>query len=128
MVMSVKEVLTEIVGLDGVTFGLDSAVKSLRPNARFTMNGDKFVYWNDTDGNLPPSIEEINNEIERLKKISEHYEYYFNRAKEFPPGYEQLDMLWHDIDSDKSLKDGTWYNTIKLIREKYPKPEGPAPE
>ena len=126
--MSVKRVLVELNGLDGITFGFDSAVRSLRPNARFTMNSEKFVYWNDPEGTSPPSFEEIEAESKRLEQISKYYNYHFKRSSEFPPGYEQLDMLWDDIDSGKSLKEGKWYNTIKEIKEKYPKPEGSAPE
>lgn len=128
MGMSIKEVLNELAGLEGVTFGFDSAVKSLRPNARFTMSADKFVYWNDTSGARPPSVKEIEEEMVRLEKIAKHYEYFFKRAGEYPPGYEQLDMLWHDINSGKSLKDGVWFNTIREIREKYPKTDTPFSE
>lgn len=128
MGMSIKEVLNELAGTDGLTFGVDAAIRSLRPNARFTMSAEKFVYWNDPDNMPPPTLDEIKVEMDRLEKIAKHYEYFFKRAGEYPPGYEQLDMLWHDINSDKPLKEGLWFNTIKEIREKYPKTEEPFTE
>ena len=34
----------------------------------------------------------------------------------------QLDKLWHDIDEGKLDKTGSFYTTIKTIKDKYPKP------
>ena len=35
---------------------------------------------------------------------------------------EQLDNLWHDIDEGKLDKTGKFYTSIKVIKDKYPKP------
>ncbi len=38
---------------------------------------------------------------------------------------EQLDQLWHDIDGGKfgtDAKSGTWYSSIKTVKERFPKP------
>lgn len=39
------------------------------------------------------------------------------RKAEYPPVGDQFDMIWHD------KKDGTtiWYDTVKAIKDKYPK-------
>lgn len=133
MAMSVKDLLIHFIGNDGrMAIGVDTVMKSIRPNARFTMSSQNgnltFPYWEDDDGLPPPSQTEINEEQQRQEKVQEHYKYYFERSIEFPPGYEQLDILWHDINSGKPLKEGVWFNKIKEIKEKHPKPEGPAPE
>ena len=35
---------------------------------------------------------------------------------------EQLDLLWHDIDQGKLDKTGGFYNAIKGIKQRNPKP------
>jgi hypothetical protein len=51
----------------------------------------------------------------------------FARAKGYPPLPEQLDMLWHDIDSGKISADvtsaNTWYQTVKTHKENTPMPK-----
>ena len=42
----------------------------------------------------------------------------------YAPIPEQLDQLWHDIDSGKlgdAAKTGTWYLTAKKVKEDFPK-------
>ena len=39
---------------------------------------------------------------------------------------DQLDLLWHDIDSGlfgDSAKTGGFYQAIKAVKDKFPKPE-----
>jgi|TARA_Y100000015_G_scaffold42151_1_gene49222 hypothetical protein len=48
--------------------------------------------------------------------------YRINRAKEYPSVFDQLDQLWHDIDEGKLDKTGSFYTTVKTIKDKYPKP------
>lgn len=46
-----------------------------------------------------------------------------NRAFAYPPYTEQLDMLWHAIDADETLKAqfADFYNVIKAVKDAYPK-------
>jgi hypothetical protein len=38
-------------------------------------------------------------------------------------------MLWHAIDQGVDLKNSEWFQKIKEVKEKFPKPEGdPPPE
>ena len=38
------------------------------------------------------------------------------------PISEQLDMLWHELDSTGGItKEGTWFNAVKAIKESHPK-------
>jgi len=43
------------------------------------------------------------------------------RSKEYPSVIEQLDMLWHIMDSGEIPKSEAFYNSIKEIKTKYPK-------
>ncbi len=45
-----------------------------------------------------------------------------DRVKEYSSVLDQLDQLWHDIDEGKLDKTGSFYTTIKTIKDKYPKP------
>ena len=50
--------------------------------------------------------------------------YKWDREKEFFSVniLEQLDLLWHDIDQGKLDKTGGFYNAIKGIKDRNPKP------
>lgn len=48
-----------------------------------------------------------------------------NRAFAYPVMSDQLDMLWHAIDADETLKVqfAEFYNAIKAVKDANPKPE-----
>tara|TARA_B100002019_G_C21202760_1_gene564943 strand:+ start:123 stop:305 length:183 start_codon:yes stop_codon:yes gene_type:complete len=52
-------------------------------------------------------------------------EYQNDRMMKYPPIGEQLDMLWHAIDADADLKVkfADFYNSIKAVKDAYPKVE-----
>jgi hypothetical protein len=46
------------------------------------------------------------------------------RLESYPALREQFDLLWHAIDADADLKVklSGFYNAIKAVKDKYPKP------
>jgi hypothetical protein len=50
-------------------------------------------------------------------------QYKFDRVKEYPQIADQLDMLWHAIDTNRLNKDSDFYKTLKQVKDNYPKPE-----
>ena len=50
--------------------------------------------------------------------------YKTDRQESYPAISEQLDLLWHAIDADADLKIklAGFYNAIKAVKDKYPKP------
>jgi hypothetical protein len=36
-------------------------------------------------------------------------------------------MLWHAINTGTDLKNSEWFQKIKEVKEKFPKPEGQPP-
>jgi hypothetical protein len=104
-------------------YGLDVAIKTLRPNSSFIMTGKSFTAWNDPDGLPPPTWDEILVQINEDEQNAVKMEYARNRSKEYPYQKEQLDMLWHAVNSGIDLKDSEWFKTIKAVKDKYPKPE-----
>lgn len=49
-------------------YGVDVALKKLRPGAIFRLEGSRFTIWEDPQGNEPPTWEEINQQIQEDKK------------------------------------------------------------
>ena len=45
------------------------------------------------------------------------------REKKYPKIVDQLDIMWHEINTTGTLSDtGNWFNTIKEIKDNHPKP------
>jgi hypothetical protein len=44
-------------------------------------------------------------------------------VRKYPDMKEQLDMLWHELNTSGSISDsGSWFNAIKNIKDQHPKP------
>lgn len=61
-------------------FGIDVAIKKLRPNATFGLGGNQIIDWNDPTGSRPPTWEEIQQQI---KNDAQALEYYHQKAENF---------------------------------------------
>jgi hypothetical protein len=95
---------------------IDKALISIRPNARWVLNGDDYLGldWLD-QSQTKPTESEINAEIARLQAEYVAKEYQRNRAAEYPSFAEQFDTLYHGgYDA--------WKATIDSVKAKYPKP------
>jgi hypothetical protein len=50
-------------------------------------------------------------------------QYQRNRQQSFPSIGNQLDMIWHELNTSGSISsDGTWFQSIQEIKQEYPKP------
>jgi len=129
--MDAYELAKQFTGTNGMAYGVDTAIKALRPGAKFQMtagNGEfAFPQWWDPNGLPAPTKDEIMAEFEYQKKVAEYYQYSFDRCKDYPDGFEQLDMLWHAINNGTELKESEWFQRLKEVKEKHPKPEGNPP-
>ena len=129
--MDAYELAKQFTGTNGMAYGIDTAIKALRPGAKFQMtagNGEfVFTQWWDPNGLIAPTKDEIMKELEYQKKVADYYQYAFDRCKDYPDGFEQLDMLWHAINNGIELKDSEWFQRLKEVKEKHPKPEGNPP-
>jgi hypothetical protein len=45
------------------------------------------------------------------------------RAADYPALQDQLDMLWHSMETGAFPKSDVFFNTIKAVKLKYPKPQ-----
>lgn len=99
-----------------MTISLISAIKSLSPNASFSLKGESYDGLEWLDKVKPkPSESEINAEIARLQAEYDAKQYQRDRAKEYPSFADQFDTLYHGgYDA--------WKAQIDAIKAKYPKP------
>lgn len=93
------------------------AILSLNPNAQFTCTDEDYnkINWLDENELPPPTEEEVNQEIERLKAEYEYNQYQRDRADAYPSIQDQLDTLYHQG------YDG-WKAMVDEVKNKYPKP------
>jgi hypothetical protein len=130
-VNNVSDVMKNFAGDGVMPVGIDTAIKALRPGCRFEieMAAGNLTYhkWYHEDGLPPPTKAEIDVEMVYQEKLAKHYQYAYDRCKHYPDGFEQLDMLWHAINEGKNLKDSEWFQTIKEVKEQFPKSEGQPP-
>ena len=75
------------------------------------------------DGGDKPTEQEC---VDGLKALEENYnvthaEYRVKRGNEYPGMFDQLSMIYDDIANGKLNKTGSFYKTIKAIKDKYPK-------
>jgi hypothetical protein len=106
-------------------------IQDLRPGCKFdiSFSENEILYhhfWHPD--NLPaPTLDEVTAEIDYRKECNTYYQYAYDRCLEYPDGFEQFDMLWHAVNDGCNLKNSEWFNTIKAIKEKYPKPDREPP-
>lgn len=110
--------------------GVDTALDVLRPRAKYDIScrsGINITEWEDEENRLPPTSEEIGQEILREQRIYEYYEYERLREKDFPQIKDQLDLLYHDI-KNGNLNNGEWIKSIEKVKTDHPKPTTPLLE
>jgi len=76
----------------------------------------------DQDGNsvtLDESL--ITAEITRLQAEYDSKQYARDRATQYAPLADQLDMLWHAIDQGIDLKQSDFYTGNKAVKDAHPK-------
>ena len=94
------------------------AIKSLRPEAqwRITETDYSSLVWAD-EIQTKPTKAELEAEVIRLQAVYDAKQYQRNRAIEYPPLPDQLDMLYHD----RINSTDTWMEAIQAVKNKYPK-------
>ena len=99
------------------------ALLSLKPGAAWALRGDE-LEWLDAV-QTEPTQSEIDAEVIRLQAEYDSQEYARNRKEEYPLIGDQLDMLWHAIDTGDwtaaKVKLTSFYTELKAVKDKYPK-------
>ena len=102
--------------------GIDTAIKYLRPNAKWDLSNSTFTRYEDPDYTEPPEWEEIQKQIQEDVDNYNYYLYSRNREAEYGNWKDQLNLLYDDIKSG-NLGNGKWVQMIDAVKAKYPKPE-----
>jgi len=98
------------------------ALLSLRPGAAWQINGSDYdnLEWLDK-AQTKPTQEEVEAEVARLQADWDRREYQRIRATQYPALAEQLDMLWHAMDTGALPKVDEFYSAIKAVKDANPK-------
>ena len=100
---------------------VDKAILEINPNAKFSIDADdtSIITW--LEGTSPISENDIISKINELRADYNSKEYQRIRQFKYDRIENQLDQLWHDINDDKLNKSGSWFISIKAVKDKYPK-------
>jgi hypothetical protein len=102
-------------------FGFPAAIRNLRPSViSFCVVNKKITEWDDPTGSTPPNWNEVEEQIKIDAELFNSLHYARMRSSTYLPVAEQLDQLWHAVNSGIDLKNSDWFKTIKEIKEKYP--------
>lgn len=98
------------------------AIKSLHPDATFTVENDDYatVVWFSAPDPIP-TLNQLQAEITRLEALDAANQYQTQRRYEYPRIQDQLDMLWHSMDTGEIPKSTAFYDAIAAVKNRYPK-------
>ena len=100
---------------------IDKALLNLRPGAIWSMSGDDYsgLEWLDTV-QTKPTIEEVEQEVERLQQAWAATEYQRQRASEYPPLQDLADALyWQAQGNSQPMTD--YLAACQAVKARYPK-------
>ena len=93
------------------------AIQSLVPGAEVSVGiHDQTITWHKPD-TAPVTLEQIQQEQQRLQQAYDWSEYQRNRAREYPTVEEQLDALYHAGVFPPEMAE-----RIRAVKAKYPRP------
>ena len=99
------------------------AIKKINPNAKFQIekdiDGNENITW--LNGTTPISKADI--EAKMVEVQADYDAKQYQRDRVYPSIGDQLDLLWHSIDQNPSLKSQyfDFYEAIKAVKVKNPK-------
>ena len=114
------------------------ALRSLVPKAKLSIMNEDYdtLNWDESNTDTKPTKAELDAEIARLDAEYLAKRYQRQRTNDvsermsgiqtsYPKLAEQLDQLFHDIESGKfgdTAKTGNWYVGISSVKNTFPKP------
>ena len=98
------------------------AILAINSSAEVSVSGDDIdtIVWEN--GTTPIAKSDIETKMAELQTAYDGNEYQRDRAVAYKELKEQLDLLYHDMTSDKGDKTGEWYKHIKAVKDANPKP------
>jgi len=100
---------------------IEKAILKINPNASFEIRSKDInqITWHN--GTTPISKADI--EAKMVEVQAEYDANQYQRDRVYPSIGDQLDMLWHSIDQNPTLKSQyfDFYEAIKAVKVKHPK-------
>ena len=102
---------------------INRAIKKINPNAEFCIGGNSLDNITWLNGTTPIPKADIEAKMVEVQAEYDANQYQRDRATDYPPIGDQLDMIWHTIDKDAELqhKFYDFYQTVKKTKVKFPK-------
>ena len=100
---------------------IEKAILKINPDAQFTVNASDINQITWLNGTTP--IPKADIEAKMVEVQAEYDANQYQRDRVYPSIGDQLDMLWHSIDKNPSLKSEyfEFYEAIKAVKVKHPK-------
>jgi hypothetical protein len=102
------------------------AILAIKSDAKVAVRGDDVdrIEWQDGETPIPKS--DIQAKQAELKIEYDAQEYARKRSAEYPTIGDQLDMLWHAVDTGDwtptKVKTTEFYIALKAVKDAHPKP------
>ena len=93
------------------------ALNNIRPGAKWVLENTNLT-WLDTEQS-EPTLQELNQEVSRLKLLYDTTEYQRQRAREYPPITDYLDGV---VKGDQQQIQA-YIDACLAVKTKFPKPE-----
>lgn len=91
------------------------------PGAKWSLVGDLYQDLEWKDLRFPkPSEQELSDAYRRALEQDALLEYRALRAATYPPLGDQLDMIWHAMDSEAIPVAPQFYDAIKSVKDRFP--------
>jgi hypothetical protein len=99
---------------------ISRALLALRPGSSWSVNGETYegINWLDEE-QTKPTKQEVEDKIAEL--IADYESKQYQRDRIYPSIGDQLDMLWHAIDTNSLNKTSDFYTTLKAVKDAHPK-------
>ena len=103
---------------------ITNAILALDPNAEVSVNAEDVnqITWHDGNHNSI-TVAQIQTKQAELQTAHDAKAYARARASAYPSIGDQLDMLWHAIDDNSTLKTryADFHTAIKAVKDAIPK-------
>ena len=103
---------------------ITNAILALDPNAEVSVNAEDVnqITWHDGNPNSI-TVAQIQTKQAELQTAHDAKAYARARASSYPSIGDQLDMLWHAIDDNSTLKTryADFHTAIKAVKDANPK-------
>ena len=105
---------------------ISEAIIAINPNAKVSVNAEDFEQITWHDGTTPIAKADIQAKMTELQTAYDGQAYARTRANAYPSIGDQLDMLWHAVDTGDwtaaKVKTTEFYTALKAVKDANPKP------